>query len=415
MSTRNRIVLEAELLAPLVLKGNRQSQRSDCLDCIPGTTLRGALAGAYLRFGGTPAEAAFRRLFLDAQQARWATLRTGLHVPPLTAASCKRSPGFSGQDEHGVVDLLVAVLRAPEGEGREECPRPGCGQPLKPFGKAYDRTSTGPKSTSAPKATAMHVGIDRDTGAARHSIFFSEEAIADFSSEEAIAGDAGDAGAPSRQPTPTRIVLRGVVELGDAARADFDALLGDLGGIVRIGRSRSRGRGKVCLKLRETLAAPSAADYEATARDLAAAARRSGERVLTLGFPNGAILVDEVLRFANDPAVSIPWLPALDRWDSPPDRIRPLYARTRLQLVRGWNVAHQLPRQDDMGILSGSVFAYTVPAAQWPGIAAELVALAEHGVGLRREEGFGTVSICDRFHLDAAIPAAPGSHPGGAR
>ena len=65
--------------------------------------------------------------------------------------------------------------------------------------------------------------------------------------------------------------------------------------------------------------------------------------------------------------------------------------------VSGWNAAWKLPKETDLVTQMGSVFVFRatdidawIPALQ---------TLESKGIGNRREEGFGQILICDRFHL----------------
>ena len=75
-------------------------------------------------------------------------------------------------------------------------------------------------------------------------------------------------------------------------------------------------------------------------------------------------------------------------------------AVTKHERLRGWNAAHGLPRQDEWMVARGSVYVYCFKgtADEREALIGQLVDLSEKGVGLRRNEGFGTVSMSDDFH-----------------
>src|ERR1700736_6794557 len=99
----NRYRLTATLESPLVVRKERQSQRSEGVSHLPGTLVRGALARMYLEQRGE-ADAVFHRLFVDEQTCRYGPLDPGERPFPRSAASCKREGGFAAQGKHGMVD-----------------------------------------------------------------------------------------------------------------------------------------------------------------------------------------------------------------------------------------------------------------------------------------------------------------------
>ena len=65
--------------------------------------------------------------------------------------------------------------------------------------------------------------------------------------------------------------------------------------------------------------------------------------------------------------------------------------------VSGWNAAWRLPKETELVTQMGSVFVFHTPDIDaW---LPKLQTLENIGIGNRREEGFGQISICDPFHL----------------
>ena len=75
-------------------------------------------------------------------------------------------------------------------------------------------------------------------------------------------------------------------------------------------------------------------------------------------------------------------------------------AVTKHEPLRGWNAAHGLPRQDEWMVARGSAYVYRFRGdqRQLEALFARLGTLADDGVGLRRNEGFGVVEVSDEFH-----------------
>ena len=75
-------------------------------------------------------------------------------------------------------------------------------------------------------------------------------------------------------------------------------------------------------------------------------------------------------------------------------------AVTRHERVRGWHAAHGLPRQDELAVSRGAVFAYLFQgdAAARAALRERLDGLQRDGIGARRNEGFGRIVLSDSFH-----------------
>lgn len=75
-------------------------------------------------------------------------------------------------------------------------------------------------------------------------------------------------------------------------------------------------------------------------------------------------------------------------------------AVTRHELLRGWNAAHGLPRQDEWMVARGAVYVYCFHGTveQRKPLTERLVELSRNGTGLRRNEGFGMTIVSDQFH-----------------
>ena len=133
----------------------------------------------------------------------------------------------------------------------------------------------------------------------------------------------------------------------------------------------------------------------------------------SLSFPTGAVLVDSFLRYTIDLADMISWIAPMSSVDAAfpmqnrPTRQLPSGGRvqwtaavTKHERLRGWNAAHGLPKQDEWMIARGSVYVYRFQGTpeQRETLIQQLITLSEEGIGLRRNEGFGTVLVSDDFH-----------------
>jgi hypothetical protein len=148
----------------------------------------------------------------------------------------------------------------------------------------------------------------------------------------------------------------------------------------------------------------------------------SHDLLFSISLPDGAILVDHLLRYTADPAAVIDWLPPLPE----PARLFPVDERsaatlpsggtvrcvavvTNQQLLRGWNAAHGLPRQDEWMVARGSVYVYWFQGSQEQrgNLHQRLTELSTSGIGLRRNEGYGRIAVSDPIHSTLALQETP--------
>lgn len=400
-----KVPVFAKLLAPVAIKRDRQSERSESSRFVAGTLLRGALASIYLQ-QHEQADSKFELLFLNEAVCRFGPLDPSPQIFPLTAAACKRE-GL----RHTLVDLLWFRVaqhhlagRVPEGAevAWRKCAK--CGADLKAQdGFRLEDDQGMSQMATVEHQVAVHVGIDRHTGTAADSIFFTLEALG---------------------PSGNNTDLHGWIRASEDALDPLRQLLHAEGGRISVGHARTRGYGDMRLRLGEpveeedqqlrvdrwnqwnsnllnSLDSQSVPDIPRDAFYFA------------LLFPTGAVLVDRFLRYTLDPADMIAWLPpmspvsaAFPVQDRPPRHlesggaVRWITAVTRHELVRGWNAAHGLPRQDDWAIARGAVYVYRFEGIleQREAFIARLAALSDDGVGLRRNEGFGVVEVSNEFH-----------------
>ena len=400
-----RIPVRAKLLAPVALRRDRQSERSESMHSIPGTTVRGAIAAVYLQFRGEPDET-FHRLFLDEDSCRFGPLDPGPIIAPLTGIACKRE-GL----RHTFVDQLWYRIAQHSLDGHipdtldttlwRQCRV--CHNDLKGFEGFLDVTDD--RVVASPPVdtqVAAHVGIDRYTGTAADGIFYTLESLL---------------------PLRHGAGLRGWLMADEQALADLRLLLQETEGLISVGHHRTRGYGdiRLCLDAEDVdsgLGEVSCwndwnerlhrflAEWSVTGLD-------SADFFFSLSFPSGAILVDRFLRYTHDPAAMVPWLPpmpsireafpqqeraALNREET--GKGHWVTAMTRQEPLRGWNAAHGLPRQDEWAVARGAVYVYRFrgKATQRDALCGKLQELAANGIGLRRNEGFGEVAISDEIH-----------------
>lgn len=405
----NRHRLTASLLSPLVVRKERQSQRSEGVSSLPGTLVRGALARLYLEQRGE-ADALFHRLFVDEQTCRYGPLDPGERPFPRSAATCKREGGFAADSKHGMVDLLWSriarrllgkELPEPWRTNSMRCGVPSCGNDLKAR-EGFWLLCGGNRREAANRwlrGVDTHVGIDRLTHSAHESILYS---------------------LPTLEPREVDSTLTGWLETGEDEVRQLRQLLDDEDGEIRIGHARTRGYGRVRLEIGES-EPPARSDRIAWSegiigmlREVALSFDPAKHLFFSLGLPTGALLLDEMLRYSLDPSGMVGWLPALP----PANTTRPviefpakpfeggklwcLTAVAAHERLRGWNAAHGLPRQDEWIVSRGAVYAYLFEGDESSRAALmyRLDELEASGLGGRRGEGYGRVVVSDEFHRD---------------
>lgn len=382
-------LLSARLLAPLQIQKTRRTHAPMTLEHLPGSTLRGALAGMYLRGVGAADEPDFRLLFGPTGPAFPDLLpTTGPDVLPeclpVTAISCKRFPGFlagSGAGGgHGVRDSLVMLaasrMRREEDDDADpafwRCPR--CGNDAKPFGGVWNNQLRCPEAVRPTVVLHRHTGIDRTTGTVADGVFYAPQ----------VLREAGKPGHPQ--------YLAGRVVLTPDQYAALAGLIRER--TVFAGGDRVRGLGELALELAglppgEVDAAQWSAAWTERYRKVVGAAPPRGT-YFSIRLASAAVLVDHFLRPTADLELNIPGVELVGR-------------SVQRAVIRGWQAAWGLPKTDDPALERGSVFLYRFNGEDVEGLNAALTRLMTTGVGLRRQEGLGEVRVCEPVHVQEEI------------
>ena len=411
-----RVPITAKLLAPLALKRDRQSDRSGSMRSVTGTSVRGALAALYLQYYGQTDDT-FNCLFLNEATCRFGPLDPGPKYFPLTAATCKRE-GV----KHTLVDQLWYRIAQHYVAGRvkedaestwRQCKQ--CSADLKGhegFWEVHENNNLC-EMNSDRQHVAAHVGIDRHTATAAESILYTLESM--------LPSDQNQ-----NQNQNQKKDLYGWILADDEALNALRQLLRSEDYRISVGHHRTRGYGDIRIQLDETVEQVDSQsrpeNWDLWSQKLTAFLSSQPLSVpdinlehfyFSLSFPTGAIFVDRFLRYSLDPATMLSWLSPMSPVDDAfPIESRPVHELssggtmqwiatvTKHERLRGWNAAHGLPRQDEWGVARGSVYVYCFQGTmeQREVLIQYLSTLSKEGVGLRRNEGFGTVVISDDFH-----------------
>jgi CRISPR-associated protein Csx10 len=409
----SRIRLCVEAVSPLAFGARRGTTSNfvDTLDYIPGTTIRGAVASRYLSEIGPASDARFKETFI-AGGLLFPNLypaRSNPSLPlPLTARTCKAHPGFltdaagSSTDlVHGVGDALIrsAAFKVSR-VYRLLSERAGCaicGRPADRFSGVYEKLDSDPSRygrVEVQKRHLTHVGINRSRQAAEAGFLFAQQVI-------------NEAYRSARDQEFQAQLFSGDL-IGHDAYEEF--VLKELlptKTVLRLGESRTRGLGMVRVVGCEVVETQSPAAISQQTKMLneklsVLHSSLSGRSFFSVTLLSDAILTDAFLRpkpllDADDLGGAIPPAEGLG---SVAEGLEPVYASTATRLVQSWNIASGYPKPDDLALIKGSVFLFEAADGLSPELLAFLALLQERGVGRRRTEGFGRLSVSDSFHLE---------------
>jgi CRISPR-associated protein Csx10 len=372
---------------------------------------------------------------------------------PLTARSCKRHGGFCTdpnvvrrQRQHGALDVLIDAIeeealrriREDASEGRhvppltrdcadtsevpaqspkggtsglarhEKCGWTGCGASLDRFGGycqfGDDHGRRWFRSASPRKSLITRTAILDQLETARPAALFSREVL--------TAGQE----------------FAGFLEAPDGLADDMRKLL-DKGEEIQVGAGRTAGLGRlqvadfrkddgVATRMIGSHAARQAAFTERLSQVLAdrREALRDRWALTPITFTSDAILLDRWLRYATaaepdvlrdyaeletPPAESAP-PPGLELFLSVARPVRCAAWHTGAADEQGRAISGRggRPRTTDLGIAAGSVFVLAAPPDQADALLAYAAWLEKHGLGERREEGYGQLVAAHPFHKE---------------
>src|SRR5260221_6630577 len=422
------LYIELNALSPLAIRADHAPGGAATAGYISGTTFIGALAAAHrlLRPHDT---SEFERWFLS-EQILYSNLYpasfadTGLqdrNLPvyplPRTAQSCKRHPGFlfpekTDNDAHGVRDSLIdwALFKLSLRNGADplaalekhkEC---RCGERMDVFDGYYRRNDLRKSQliqAKDRKRLRTHSGIDRRSGTVQEGILYNRQVFGEgmrFWGALKVAGD-------------------------EQLFSEFTSFLKDLDnknkGLLRLGPGRTRGMGKVTIKVEQPKKAQRdplelfkqrLEQFDALLHSQAEHFKLAGLEnsfffALTLHSP--LILQDELLRYqgsidgntnATTKAARLEQLvdcaiPGLER----------IYQNAGVRRVAGWLELWGTPRMNEYAIEPGSVFLFACEGKPGEEAYQALFNLDQEGTGKRRAEGFGRVCVSDQFHQEIEV------------
>ena len=427
-----RYYLQATAISPLAIRADHAEGGVDTASYIPGVTLLGSLAAAHRMLRSeNQHENEFAQFFLH-ERVHFPHLypasfelqtftAAGRPVMPLpkTAQTCKRFKGFQplpgenpDEERHGVRDSLldwglfsllsqqqasVSTVLAPFAE-HERCQYPlennsskRCNQVMDHASPSYYRRGDSKnlqqrmEAKTSNKRLQTRTGINRDWGVVEESILYNREVFQEGSR------------------------FWGEVVVSDELAYTFEQFIekANKEGVIRVGTGRTRGLGRV--EIRMVKNEQQGNTFKSKLEDFSALVKKQAREMsvqniapfyFAITLNSSSILCDAFLRYKKtlDPASLHELLRLSDAFS--PDTFQRLYQSVGIQRVTGWNELWGTPRPTDYALEPGSVFLYSCKQALGDELIAALQALEEEGIGRRRSEGFGRISISDPFHLE---------------
>ncbi len=425
-----RFSLSMTALSPLAIRSDQAEGGVATTHSIPGATLLGSLAAAHLMLRPKNQDE-FARFFLSEQvyfphlypasfkQNRFQRSNQPVLPLPRTAQTCKRFSGFlplpheeNVDERHGVRDTLldwgafallehtqaaIPTLLTPFHEHEECTYKQGkynnapCGQTMDHIGGYYirdrrERYLRGMADTNTRLQT--RTGINREWGIMEERILYNREV---FDEQTRFWGEV-------LLPDELAQDFKSFVEMADVENPKYE-------NVVRLGTGRTRGLGRVSLKLEDVLVSKPT-DFIDKLRRFDDAMQ---QQALTFGIQQRApfyfaltlqaptILCDSFLRYQK--TVDADTLPALLGLPSSYSFER-VYQSVGTQRVTGWNELWGTPRSHDYALEMGSTFLFACKQKPDDDFIQALRTTEEQGIGRRRAEGFGRLSFSDPFHLE---------------
>jgi CRISPR-associated protein Csx10 len=410
--------------SPLSIRADHAEGGVKTAHYIPGATLLGGLATAH-RIVRPLQDIEFADFFLNEQvyfphlypaQFTMDAFRVSnepVRPLPTTAQSCKRFSGFlliPGEEEdeerHGIRDSLldwavfsllddqrsaIPALLSPLG-GHDTCGyaqgkyrEVPCGQAMDSINGYYRRDMFDPQlrmKAQVDTRLQTRTGINREWGVVEERILYNREVFG------------------------TQMRFWGEIALPEGIADAFKSFIVDASheDVIRVGTGRTRGQGSVEIQLADAPQGNIAqfgsrlASFNEAVQNLAQEANVADLApfyfAITLQSP--AILCDAFLRYQKtlEPAPLSALLKPVTC------KLRRIYQSVGLQRITGWNELWGTPRSPDYALEMGSTFLFACDRQLDDDLIQALYTLEQTGIGRRRLEGFGRISISDPFHLE---------------
>jgi CRISPR-associated protein Csx10 len=405
-----RIQLEIKALSPLAISRQKPGGSvSEAENYIPGSVLRGAIAGQILQQANSRNQnlaqngGDFQSLFLGEspaifQNAYPATIETPkqtvvqheIMVLPATALSSKTKSGFKTERNNGVFDTLIDRFCA-EGYGHfydPNCPIDGGRVDSVSSVNFYSKLDGKYYSHAVNKRLLTQVGINRRRATAEEQILYSIEVLNESQGKK-------------QKP----VIYTGAILVPEALANSLQQFI-DQSEVFRLGGATSRGLGRVKIKAESPVNAET--HLEKRIGKFTKELQERWHKWKIFGSPKEEIPPNRfyfTLDLQSDAILTEQWRRTtvvseamLQQFTGIEDSSLKLHvAYSSYDYRSGWNAAWGLMKDVELITNKGGVYLFSTTQLDFWLKALETLQI--QGVGKRTSEGFGQVQICNEFHL----------------
>jgi len=407
-----RIDVEIRAISPLAIGRNKPGGNvSEVETYIPGSVIRGMIASQILKQASTSVTDGddFHALFLSSKPAifqnaypanieidDYIITKYDIRVLPATVLSSKIKSGFKSDESYkdGVFDTLIDRFCA---EKYGQVYDPNCPTRLSTHGERVDKFSgfysdiNGEYySLSAPTRILTRVGINRRRATSEERVLYSIEVLNE-----------------SQKYKEKAVTYTGRIFMADKLAKSLQKFINSHPEDLRLGGSTSRGLGKVKIEAKPPVNFQSAAinnirEFNTKLR------QRWGQWQEIFGDPLEELPENRTyftLDLQADAILSENWQRTtvispemLKQVTEVSDTSLELHAAYSSYDYRsGWNSAWGLMKDVELITNQGAVYLFsTAHTDKWSNAWEDL---EFQGIGARTSEGFGSVQICNDFHL----------------
>ena len=392
--------LQVTLQSPIITGGRKPTgQAVEALNYIRGGLIRGAVAKELLAdLENNKPDADFQKLFTDDGAAIFRNCTPAINVLPATAISCKDKPGFCADGKHGVFDTLLERIASEKAEWmyQPNCPDPECSGRVESHSGYYEVTCDSYKERHINTRLLTRVAINRQRKVAEEGLLYHLTAV-----DPIIVKPEKQNSQEETESEP--VVLHGSVRVPSDLVEKVAETLGKK--VMRLGGGSSRGLGRVKIavknrpkinpikervkKFNKTLSKV----WQVYSHLPNTRISQCEGRYFTINLQSEAILTAED-GWQRTMVLTAQMLQDMTNCNAEVTSVRSFAS---YGYAGGWNAAWGLPKDTELVTNMGSVFVFhTQDIDAWLPV---LQNLENTGIGNRREEGYGQVTICDPFHL----------------
>lgn len=373
----SRISLDVETEQPVVLARSHFSGNIVyTVDYIPGSAIRGAIASKFIKRNGKPEDnwEKFKKIFCS-DMVRFENIYIAdssryIFPIPFSSKTCKAYNGFLNDDEktgpyHGISDYLTKGIP-------DYCPKCKHKTPLENINGFYSVSDpdsyTLIRRVDIKKGFSIHNEIEDETQRTKEGILYTLEHIGE---EQKFKGSIFFADKDIRKAFKNDVI---------GENDEF---------YLYVGQARSPGMGKIRVKW----AFDDFSFDQGFFLPLEERFNNFDKNCFSITLYSDAILGDEYLRGLT--SLSSTYLSKVLEV-----KLVPVKTFSSYHIVSGWHSGAHLPKEDDIAITKGSTFLFRYNGDDRKKLIKGLKTLEEEGIGLRRNEGFGRIVVCDPYHLN---------------